>query len=129
MATSGRSGISACVSLTIGGEPPAFAAVIVPIAVQVSHSGGTVTIVPDDPAATFRMQLQMAGASVSGTASGQFQSSATTVTVAGRFSDPSPAAVTGIVGPAVASGALDGSVSVQGLSCTNDGHTWMLAPR
>jgi type IV secretory pathway TrbL component len=74
------------------------------------------------------MQLQLAGASLSGTASGKFQSSATTVTVAGA-SGASAVATGIVVGPANVSGLIDCSVSVQGLSCTNNGHTWLLAPR
>lgn len=127
MATSGT-GISTCVSLTSGGEAPAFAAVFVPTSVQVNHSGNTITVTPDDPTATFRMQLQVVGSALSGTASGKFQSSATTVTVSGASSDGS-ATATGIVAGAIASGGISGSVSVQGLNCTNSGHTWTLAPR
>jgi len=130
MSTSGNSGYSACVSLTIGGEPPAFTGVFVPTPVQVSRIGDTITITPDDPSATFRMQLQQAGASLSGTAAGQFQSASTVVTVSGR-SPGTAAAATGIVvpvGPPVASGGIDGMITVQGLSCTNNGHAWTLAP-
>jgi hypothetical protein len=128
MSNSGGSGFSTCVSETIGGEAPVFASVFVPTPVQLDHSGNTITVTPDDPAATFRMQLQMTGASLLGTASGQFQSSATTVTVTGPSGNASATAI-GIVGPSSVSGALTGTVSVAGLSCTNNGHTWMLAPR
>jgi hypothetical protein len=136
MSTSGNSGFSFCVSGR--GEPPSFAAVSVPTPVQVHHSGNTIDITPDDPAATFRMQLQMSGANLSGTASGQFQSSATTVTVLGHAPPPALATATGIVGPVFASGALDGAVGVgtgtsgtvqPDILCTSNGHTWMLAPR
>jgi hypothetical protein len=127
MSTSGTSGFSSCVSLTIGGAPPAFAAVFVPTPVHVERAGNSVTISPDDPSATFRMQLQIAGATLAGSASGQYRSSAT-LTVTGRSSD-TPAAVTGTVGLASASGALEGTVSVDALSCTNNGHSWMLSAR
>ena len=63
MSTSGNSGFSFCVSGH--GEPPSFAAVSVPTPVQVNHIGNTIDITPDDPAATFRMQLQMSGANLS----------------------------------------------------------------
>ena len=86
MSSSGNSGFSFCVSGH--GEPPSFAALSVPAPVQVNHGGNTLEIIPDDPAATFRMQLQMSGANLSGTASGQFQSSATTVTVLGHAPPP-----------------------------------------
>lgn len=127
MSTAG-SGISACVSATAGGEAPVFTNVFVPTSVQVNHSGNTIIITPDDPAATFRMQLQLAGSTLSGTASGQFQSSATTVTVTGTLPNASAAATGIVVGPSSVSGGLNGTVSVQGLSCTNNGHSWMLAP-
>jgi hypothetical protein len=86
MSTSGNSGFSFCVSGH--GQPPSFAAVSVPTPVQVNHIGNTIDITPDDPAATFRMQLQMSGANLSGTAAGRFQSSATTVTVLGHAPPP-----------------------------------------
>ena len=107
MATSGDSRYSYCVSLTIGGEMPAFAAVFVPTPVQVNHDGNTVTITPDDPAATFRMHLQVTGATLSGTASGEFQSSATTVTVAGASSNGSAAATGSVIEPSTVSGVID----------------------
>lgn len=129
MSTSGNSGFRSCVSLTAGGESPALAGVFVPTPVRVDHSGSTITITPDDPAATFRMQLQLAGATLSGAASGAFQSSATTVKVTGASSDGSAAATGVVVGPSNVSGVINGTVSVQGLSCTNNGHTWILAPR
>jgi hypothetical protein len=128
MSTSGTSGLSSCVSLTIGGAPPAFAAVFVPTPVHVERVGNSVTIAPDDPSATFRMQLQIAGAALSGTASGQYGSSATPITVTGRSSEAS-AAVTGTIGASFASGALEGTVGVAGWSCTNNGHSWMLGAR
>ena len=132
MSTSGDSGFSACVSLTIGGEaPPAFASVSVPTPVQLDHSGDTITVTPDDPAATFRMQLQEIGPGLSGTASGKFQSGATTITVSGTSPNAS-AAATGVIviGASGAIGRLNGTVSVlPGLGCTNNAHGWTLAPR
>ena len=126
MSTSGTSGFSSCVSLTIGDAPPAFAAVVVPTPVHLERMGNSVTISPDDPSATFRMQLQIAGATLSGTASGQY--GAMPIAVTGRPSDM-PAAVTGTIGSVFASGALEGTVSVDALSCTNNGHSWTLRAR
>jgi hypothetical protein len=115
--------------MTINGEASAFANVPVPTPVQLDHGGDTITVTPDDPAATFRMQLKEAGAGLSGTASGKFQSGATTVTVSGTSPNAS-AAATGVVGPSGALGRLNGSVSVNpGLGCTNNAHGWTLAPR
>jgi hypothetical protein len=127
MATSGTSGSSVCFSVTIGGSP-GLVAVIVPTPVQVERSGDTVTVRPDDPTATFRMQLQLAGANLAGTASGQYRSSATTVTVSGPLSAPT-AEATGIVGPSSISGTLNGTVSVESMGCSNNGHSWSLTPR
>jgi len=125
MATSGNSGVSACVSQTISGSPP-FVAVAAPTPVHVERTGNSATIVPDDPSATFRMQLQIAGANVSGTASGQYRTSATPIAVTGTSSGS--AAVNGVVGQPFTSGSLDGSVSVDGMTCMNNGHTWSLRP-
>jgi hypothetical protein len=131
MATSGSSGFSTCVSQSIGGQAPAFGAIFVPTPVQVDRSGDTIIITPDDPAATFRMQLEQSGANLSGTAAGQFHSTSIVVTVSGGTSG-SAGVVTGVVrpvGPASASGVIDGTISVEGLSCSNNGHSWTLMPR
>jgi len=128
MSTSGTSGFSSCVSLTIDGASPGFAAVFVPTPVHLERVGNSVTISPDDPSATFRMQLQIAGATLSGTASGQYRTSATPIAVTGRPSD-TPAAVIGTIGLVSASGVLEGTVSIDGFSCTNNGHSWMLSAR
>ena len=69
----------------------------------------------------------VAGASLSGTASGQYRSSATPIAVTGRSG--APAAVIGTIGGVSASGALEGTVSVDAFSCTNNGHSWMLIAR
>lgn len=129
MSTSG-SGVSSCVSLTAG-APPAFAAVFVPTSVHVNQSGPTITVTPDDPAATFRMQLQLTGSTLSGAASGQYQSGGSTIAVSGASSGGAAIAtgVVGSFGPYVVSGMLTGTVSVQDMSCTNNGHTWTLMPR
>lgn len=130
MATSGNSGFSSCVSLTAGGTSPAFASVFASTPVVLDRSGNAITITPQDQAATFRMQLQVAGANLSGTAAGDYQTGATKMSVTGTSGGS--AIATGIVGqagPYVASGALTGTVSIDGLSCTNNGHTWTLMPR
>ena len=85
------------------------------------------TVTPDDPSATFRMDLQIAGANLAGTASGQYGSSATAIAVTGRTG--TPAAVIGTIGPDFASGAVEGTISVAGMSCTNNGHSWTLRAR
>ena len=131
MATSGTGGISACVSLTIiGGPPQVSAGVFAPAPVHVERVGDSVRVTPDDPSATFRMQLQVAGANLSGTASGEYLSGGTPVRVSGRTSGTG-AVVTGIVGgtAASASGALDGNVGNETMTCFNNGHAWSLKPR
>ena len=50
------------------------------------------------------------------------------IAVTGRSSD-TPAAVTGTISSVFASGALEGTVSVDALSCTNNGHGWTLRAR
>jgi hypothetical protein len=127
MATSGTSGFTTCASLTID-TSAVLVGVAVPTPVHVERTGTIVTIAPDDASATFRMQLQVAGANLSGTASGQYSSSATTVAVAGR-SGAAPATLIGLLGGASASGMLDGTVSVDSGTCSNNGHSWTLRPR
>jgi hypothetical protein len=127
MSTSGTSGFSSCVSLTIDGQPPAFVAVAVPTPVRVERAGNSVTITPDDPSATFRMDLQLAGANLAGTASGQYGGSVAPIAVTGRSG--TPAAVIGTIGSAFTGGALEGTISVAEMSCTNNGHSWTLRAR
>jgi hypothetical protein len=124
MSTTGSSGISTCVGFP-GGQP-GFVGISAPTAAQVERTGDSITVRPDDPAATFRMDLQISGATVSGTASGQYRSAATVIAVGGSSG---AAVVTGILGPSFMSGALTGSVSVESLTCSNNGHSWSLAPR
>ena len=130
MATSGASGFSTCVSLTIIGDGivPPLVGIFAPAPVHVERNGSSVTITPDDPAATFRMQLQLAGGTLSGTASGQYRSGTMPIAVSGRSSDTG-AVVAGIVGTASVTGALDGTVSDGTMSCSNNGHGWLLTPR
>jgi hypothetical protein len=105
--------------------------------IQLQHIGNTVTIQPDDPTATFRMDLQMSGATLSGTASGQFLVSGRVVAIAGLKGDPAAAAV-GTASSSGAAGNLNGNVSVSGtlivggmgtpgLGC--NGGNWSVTPR
>jgi hypothetical protein len=120
------SGGGSCFSIG-DGSGSGVTGVIAPTAVQVERSGDAVTVRPDDPSATFRMQLQLSGAALTGTASGQYRSSATNVTVGGA-SLGSAASAVGAVAPSSASGALYGTVSVEGMTCVNGAHTWTLTP-
>jgi hypothetical protein len=115
--------------MTIPGEASPLTNFSASAPVQLDHSGSTITVTPDDSAATFRMQLQQTGATLLGTAFGQFQDSAATVRVSGSSPNDSAAAIA-TVGPSSVSGGLTGSVSFDpGMGCTNNGHTWTLAPR
>jgi hypothetical protein len=80
--------------------------------VELQHTGNTVTIQPDDSTATFRMDLQMSGAGLSGTASGQFPVSGRVFAVAGQ--GQSPAAAVGTARSSGAAGNLTGNVSISG---------------
>jgi hypothetical protein len=129
----GGGGISACVSS--GMEPGALAT-----NVELQHSGNTVTIQPDDSTATFRMDLQMSGTTLSGPVSGQFLSTGRVVAVAGQGGSAAVA-----VGTATSSGAagnLTGNVSANGpggpagtggivttADLTCNGGNWSVTPR
>jgi|SRR5579872_930981 len=120
--TGAPSGFSFCVS---SGAPPGQPGGGLPTNVQVEQTGSTVTITPEDSTATFRMDLQMSGAVVSGTASGEYRSGDTPVTVTGLKSD-----IAGAIGTVAGSGAagnIDGSVAIPGVSC--NGGNWSLTTR
>jgi len=108
--------------------------------VELRHSGNTVSIQADDPTATFRMDLQMSGSTLLGTASGQFPITGRTVAVAGQGG--SAAAAVGSASSSGAAGNLTGNVSVSGsiiiggmgsvvdvpsLAC--NGGNWSVTPR
>lgn len=108
--------------------------------VGLQHSGSTVTIQPDDSTATFRMNLQMSGATLAGTASGQFLSAGNVVGVGGQ--GDSPAVVAGTASSSGAAGNLTGNVSASGTTgtvgaggivitgaVTCNGGNWSITPR
>jgi hypothetical protein len=107
--------------------------------VELQHTGNTVTIQPDDSTATFRMDLQMAAATVSGTASGQFISTGRVVAVAGQSG--SAAAAVGTASSVGAAGNLTGNIGASGpglagpggivntASVACNGGNWSLTPR
>lgn len=119
----GGVGISFCVRN--GVPPPGQPGAGLPTNVQVEHSGNTVTIQPEDATATFRMDLQMSGTVVSGTASGEYLSGSMPVTVTGSKSDIADAI--GTVAGSGAAGNINGSVAVPGVSC--NGGNWSLTTR
>lgn len=124
-------GFSFCV-----GTPPLADIGALTTNVELQHTGNTVTIQPDDSTATFRMDLQMSGATLSGTASGQFVSAGRTVAVTGQGGSTATAA--GTASSSGAAGNLTGNVSasgsviiggpeVPGLAC--NGGNWSLTTR
>jgi hypothetical protein len=120
-ATIGGFTFSACVS----GPGPVQYTDPPPTNVELQHTGNTVTIQPDDSTATFRMDLQMSGATLSGTASGQFGRAGTLVIVGGMNGEP--AAAVGTASGSGAAGNLTGNVSASGMGC-NAGN-WSVTPR
>ena len=120
-------GTSICmtISLCVGAGGPSASTVTT--VVRLDRSGDAVTIRPEDPSATFRLDLHVTGSDVAGTASGEFRDGALRVAVASG--GKSAAAATGTVLTASVAGKLDGDLSIGGYGCANNGHTWTLAPR
>jgi hypothetical protein len=108
------------------GEPPSMRAVTT--AVHLERSGDTISIRPEDPSASFRMELHVEANALSGTASGQFRDGNVQLSVVSGQGQ-SAAAVTGTVQAASVAGKIDGQVGLGGYSCSSNGHTWNLVPR
>jgi hypothetical protein len=101
----------------------------VPTTVQVDRAGNSVTIRPMDSAATFRMDLQISGAAISGTASGQYPDGVSVLRV-DNGTPGTAATATGTLltsSVLVATGNIAGTVEVAGIRCANNGHSWMLS--
>jgi hypothetical protein len=116
-------GLSLCVGTAGAALPPALAT-----PVHLDHSGDTVTVTTDDPAATFRIDLRMSGMALQGTAIGQFRDGAVQASVTAR-DGRSAATTTAALMPASVAGKIDGQVSIGGYACANNAHTWTLARR
>jgi hypothetical protein len=95
--------------------------------VRLDRSGDAVTIRPEDPAATLRIDLRLDGSAAGGTVSGQFSDGAYQVAVTNAGGQP--AVMTGTVLEAAVAGKISGQVATEGYGCTNNGHTWTLTPR
>jgi hypothetical protein len=108
-----------------GGVDGAPSATSAAAAVRLERSGDAVTILAED-AASFRMDVNVAGSAVTGTASGKFQDGALPVLAGGG---QAPAKVTGTRLPASVAGAFDGQVTIGTYGCSNNGHGWTLVPR
>jgi hypothetical protein len=74
------------------------------------------------------MDLRTAGSALGGTASGQFRDGPQQVVVASGEGQAA-ALATGTMLTASIAGKIDGQVSIGGYSCSNNGHSWTLAPR
>ena len=117
-------GFCTSVGLCIGMSPPVRTLATV---VSLDRSGDAVTIRPQDPSATFRLDLRIAGTALAGTASGQFRDGALQISVAGPGQSPGVATGTMLAGSVA--GRIDGQVSIGGYSCSNNGHMWTLTQR
>ena len=95
--------------------------------VSLDRSGDAVTIRPQDPSATFRLDLSIDGTALTGTASGQFRDGALQISVAGAGQSAGVASGTLLAGSVA--GRIDGQVSIGGYSCSNNGHMWTLTQR
>jgi hypothetical protein len=120
-------GICTSLTLCIGGGDPASARPVTSV-VRVDRAADAITIRPEDTSASFRMELKIAAAAVSGTASGQLRDGTGQLSI-GSGEPQSRAAVSGVVLATSVSGKIDGQVGVSGYSCSNNGHTWTLVPR
>jgi hypothetical protein len=97
-------------------------------AARLERAGDAITIRPDDPSSTFRLDLQITGTALTGTASGQFRDNGQQLSVEPR-SGAEVAAATGTVMSASVAGKIDGEVSSGGYGCSNNGHGWTLTAR
>jgi hypothetical protein len=111
------------------GIPDGIIGVSVPTFVQVDHAATTIVIRPVDPSATFRMDLQISGAAMSGSASGQYAVGPAIVRV-DNGTPGSAAVATGALLPSpisIVTGKITGTVDVGGIGCSNNGHSWTLS--
>jgi hypothetical protein len=115
-----QNGICISLSLCAGNPSPMTAAVNVTV-----ERVGDVATVRAEGGASLLLTLTLAPTSVSGTISGSARAGqgvtvGTTGTLTGRAA-PGPTSAL--------SGNMDGQVSMDGASCSNNGHTWTLASR
>jgi hypothetical protein len=115
--------VGLCIAL--GAPPPVSTLATV---VSLDRSGDAVTIRPQDPSATFRLDLSIAGTALAGTASGQFRDGALQISVA-PGAGQSAGVATGTMLAGSVAGRIDGQVSIGGYSCSNNGHMWTLTQR
>ncbi len=120
--------ICASTSLCIGpGGPPAVRTLTT--AVRLERSGDAVSVRPEDSSATFRLDLNIVGRAVGGVASGEFRNGTVHMSVGSGRGGQAAAAVVGNMLSASVAGTIDGQVSIGEYGCSNNGHSWTLAPR
>lgn len=117
-----ENGVCVTVSLCLGGSTSAASE----LRVIVDRQMDDIAVRAADPAASFRMALRANGNTVAGTAAGAATgSNGLRISVGG--SPGGEAVVAGSPSPTTAiSGSLDGSLSIGGANCSNNGHTWSL---
>ena len=94
--------------------------------VRLDRLGDAVTVSAEDPTATFRIDLHMAGTALDGTTVGQFRDGAVQASVTARDGHSAATTTAAVMSGSVA-GKIDGRVSIGGYSCTSNAHTWTLA--
>jgi hypothetical protein len=93
--------------------------------VAVERSGDTATVRTSSGASPLLLNLNIALASVTGTISGSARDTqGVMVETTGTITGVAPSDLAYAV-----SGTVEGHISVAGGSCSNNGHTWSLAPR
>jgi hypothetical protein len=120
-------GICSSLSLCSGvGGPPSVRTVTT--VVRLDRSGNAVTIRPEDASSTFRLDLNVSGRAVDGTASGELRSGTAQMSVGSGQGGQTAAVAAGTMLPASVAGTIDGQVSIGGYGCSNNGHSWALSP-
>ncbi len=113
---------SICVSVQLCIGTPSATVAAYPV--MVARDGDRATVSTIDAASSLNMPLQISGSTVVGTISGSARDTAgVAVTVSGVVTGAATGNTTGV------SGNIDGSMSVPGGSCSNNGHGWSLTPR
>lgn len=115
-----------CSTITVcTGTPSDALSASVPV--RIERAGAIAAVLPIESTSSFGMSLQIDGASVAGSARGAFVESGRSISLTGQTGPI--ASATGVLASTRAAGKFDGQLTVGGYSCSNNGHTWSLAPR
>ena len=113
---------SICVSVQLCIGTPSPTSALYPV--MVVRDGDRATVSMTDPANSLTMGLQISGTTVQGTISGSARDAAgVAITVSGVVTGATTGTTVGV------SGNIDGTMSVAGGACSNNGHGWSLTPR